>query len=111
LVVQTKSGCVVRGRSSDEDGRIGDRGKVAQDLSQVLGTELAGSAAAGRHLGEFDLLSHGPKSQESDGHDFSRCLPRQLGGFVPRMLFSRGNRNFVASFEQPQLRFAEAPCA
>ena len=63
--VQTISGCVVRGRSSDEDGRIGDRGKVAQDLSQVLGTELAGSAAAGGHLGEFDLLSHGNRLEET----------------------------------------------
>jgi hypothetical protein len=37
---------------------------VAQDLSQVLRTELAGSTAAGRHLCQFNLFDHVPKGNK-----------------------------------------------
>ncbi len=65
IVVEPICRRIIGGRGADQDRRIFDWGQLAQHLCQVLGTNLARSAAAARQLRQCDLFGHDVSHQKN----------------------------------------------
>jgi hypothetical protein len=59
VLVDLVDGRIVRRRTPYQHGRITNCRQLAQNLRQVIRTDLASSSAAGCHLGQRNLFVHG----------------------------------------------------